>query len=348
MKTPLEGADGSRPAARLDEELRPTDGRAGRGSDLASEWDGFFDWLRNPHSDASADPSALAFVLFLIIGLVALALTTIGPDAYVPPDGHSGPSLSPHEKRLASKAAYRVRRSADPVFRESESQRVREWRRDNPDKTRDQKSKARTANYNRPFVVIDSEGQDYLDDDVLHDGVRHPMHDTYLWGAASDDGRSPLWLTAPETRGVDKRPLSPVEILDWLLDLPRRYDGKAVFVMFSFKYDITQIIKHFDYFTAWEIFNTKHTATTTASSGKSAIRRYFGKITRLIISMENTSISKGWRTLKNLPRPQVRNIPSASGFTTFLVSSSRHSVRSSTVWSRAAEQPATRLLLSET
>jgi hypothetical protein len=56
---------------------------------------------------------------------------------------------------------------------------------------------------------------------------------------------------------MDKRPLSAVEkILDWLLDLPRQY-GKAVFVMFSFKYDDAQIFKHLDYFTVWKIFKHK-------------------------------------------------------------------------------------------
>jgi hypothetical protein len=168
-------------------------------------------------------------------------------------DGQSGPDLTAHEKRLASKAAYRARRSADNAFRESERERVKEWRQNNPDKRRAQKTKARAANYHRPFVAIDSEGQDYPGDDIVYDGVRHAQHATYLWGAAADDGRSPFWLAATETRGVDKRPLSAVQILDWLLDLPRHY-GKAVFVMFSFKYDVAQIIQNFDYFTAWEIF----------------------------------------------------------------------------------------------
>jgi hypothetical protein len=153
---------------------------------------------------------------------------------------------------LASKAAYRARQSADDAFRESERQRVREWRLQNRDKTRVQKKKARADNYHRPFVVIDSEGQNYPGDDIWYESVRYPRHDTYLWGAA-DDGRPPLWLTAPETHCLDKRPLQATQILDWLLSLPIKF-GRAVFVMFSFKYDIAQIIKRFDYLTAWEIF----------------------------------------------------------------------------------------------
>ena len=71
------------------------------------------------------------------------------------------------QKRLLSKAAYRARRSADDAFRESERQRAREWRRKYPDKTRAQKRAARSANYHRPFVAIDSEGQNYPGADSL-------------------------------------------------------------------------------------------------------------------------------------------------------------------------------------
>jgi hypothetical protein len=169
-----------------------------------------------------------------------------------PADGQSAPNLSPRQKRLASKAAHRARRSADDAFREKERERVKKWRLENRDKTRAQKRKARSANYHRPFVAIDSEGQNYPDDDILYDGVRYPKHETYLWGAAADDDRSPVWLTAAETHGLDKRPLEAVEILDWLLDVPSRF-GPAVYVMFSFGYDMTQILRHLPYKTVWEI-----------------------------------------------------------------------------------------------
>jgi hypothetical protein len=156
------------------------------------------------------------------------------------------------QKRLLSKAAYRARRSADNAFRETERARVRGWRRKNPDKARAHKLAARSANYHRPFVAIDSEGQNYPGADIVHDGVRYPQHGTYLWGAAADDGRTPLWLAAAETDGLDKRPLDAVQILDSLLSLPDHF-GPAVFVMFSFGYDITQILKHLPYEKAWQI-----------------------------------------------------------------------------------------------
>src|SRR5271166_4623734 len=182
---------------------------------------------------------------------------TTSADADLPSaDGQSAPDPSPRQKRLASKAAYRARHSADDAFREGERQRAREWRLKNRDKTRAQKRKARSANYHRPFVAIDSEGQDYLGADIVYDGVRYPHHATYLWGAASDDGRPPLWLMASETRGVDKRPLDAVQILDSLLNWSEQV-GPAVFVMFSFGYDITQILKHLPYEKAWEIEKRK-------------------------------------------------------------------------------------------
>jgi hypothetical protein len=61
--------------------------------------------------------------------------------------------------------------------REKERECAREWRRNNPDKVQAQKAKSRAANYFRPFVAIDSEGQDYPKDDISYEGVRY-------WSAA--------------------------------------------------------------------------------------------------------------------------------------------------------------------
>jgi len=162
------------------------------------------------------------------------------------------PICDPRRKRLRSKAAYRARHSFDPEFRERERQRAKKWRRDRPDKVKAQKKKARTENYHRPFVAIDAEGQNYPGEDVVYDRVRYPRHDTYLWGAASDDGRAPSWLMQSGTRSRSKHPLDATQILDYLLSLPEQF-GPAVFVMFSFGYDITQILKHLPYEKAWQI-----------------------------------------------------------------------------------------------
>ena len=161
-------------------------------------------------------------------------------------------ALDARQKRLLSKAAYRARRSTDVAFRETERERAREWRRQRPDKVKAQKKKARAENYHRPFVAIDAEGQNYPGAEIVYDGVRYPRHDTYLWGAAADDGRPPSWLIAAATKGLDKRPLDAIQILDRLLSLPGQF-GPAVFVMFSFGYDITQILKHLPYQKAWQI-----------------------------------------------------------------------------------------------
>ena len=154
--------------------------------------------------------------------------------------------------RLRSKAASRARKADDVAFREGERARVAAWRAGNREKVRAQKQKARAANYNRPFVAIDSEGQNYPGDDIIRDGVRYAKHATYLWGAVADDGRPPHFLSSHETSGLDKRPLSSIEILDYLLDLPKHF-GRAVFVMFSFSYDVTQILKNLPFSTVWEI-----------------------------------------------------------------------------------------------
>jgi hypothetical protein len=68
------------------------------------------------------------------------------------------PDPNAHQKRLAGKAAYNKRRSADGAFRKKERKRRKKWGRNNRDKIRAQKAKSRERNYLRPFVAIDSEG----------------------------------------------------------------------------------------------------------------------------------------------------------------------------------------------
>jgi hypothetical protein len=178
--------------------------------------------------------------------------------------------------------------------REKARERAREWRRNNPDKVRAQKDKGRADNYFRPFVAIDSEGQNYAGDDVLYQGVRYPRHDTYLWGAAADDGREPVWLTAAETHAMDKRPLSVVEILDWLLDLRRQY-RKAVFIMFSFKLSL-KLLSILTISRPGKYINMKHIPPKPALYLKLTTRPFFGKNMRFTILMESISIFTGWRT----------------------------------------------------
>jgi hypothetical protein len=55
---------------------------------------------------------------------------------------------------------------------------------------------------------------------------------------------------------ADKRPLALVEIIEWLLSLPKKY-GNAHFVMFSFNYDITQILAGLPRAKAFEICKSR-------------------------------------------------------------------------------------------
>jgi hypothetical protein len=99
-------------------------------------------------------------------------------------------------------------------------------------------------------------GEEMLPDGWMEDFIgpiyrpTYPLHQTFLWGAqgwkrdnpaSGNKGRDikpePVWLGH-----ADKKPLSTCEILDWLLELPTKF-GKVNFVMFSFGYDITQILR---------------------------------------------------------------------------------------------------------
>jgi hypothetical protein len=140
------------------------------------------------------------------------------------------------------------------------------WRAENIEQARaidrNQSRKERDVHYNRPFWAIDSEGQNYPENNIEYDGEGVPYrdHNTYLWGACAQDGE-PIWLKDPATNGLDKRPLSSRQIMDWLLDLPeqasRRDKRGAVFAMFASGYDITQILKGLPYKTVWEICKGK-------------------------------------------------------------------------------------------
>jgi hypothetical protein len=103
-----------------------------------------------------------------------------------------------------------------------------------------------------PFVAIDSEGQIFPGDDIFYSeasgDVRYARHDTYLWGAAADDGRAPEWLFDRP----DKKPLTVYAILDWLLSLPKKF-GDAIFISFAFGYDATQIFKSMPFTKVYEI-----------------------------------------------------------------------------------------------
>ena len=102
------------------------------------------------------------------------------------------PICDARQKRLASKAAYRARHSLDPKIPRGASAKGPKNGVANAPRRREPKGKRRAKeNYHRPLVAIDAEGQNYPGADVVYDGVRYPRHDSYLWGAAADNGHYP-------------------------------------------------------------------------------------------------------------------------------------------------------------
>jgi hypothetical protein len=137
----------------------------------------------------------------------------------------------------------------DKQYKERHSETIRKKKADWHNRNQPEFDKLRLS---RPFVVIDSEGQDYEDNDERRDGVRYKDHGTYLWCASTDDPtKPPHILGSPNASGTHKPKLDVKTILDWLLSLPTRYEALrinrqeqkgAIFVMFGSGYDITQIL----------------------------------------------------------------------------------------------------------
>jgi hypothetical protein len=159
------------------------------------------------------------------------------------------------EKKARRKEAHRKFR-AKPEVRRKRAEVARRWRENNHAKRLAQpwlqrRAEARNAHYHRPFVAIDSEGMNYPGNDVIHNGVVHPDHRTFLWGAAGV-----IRIAEPTTQNPhgefcdlplhwlghgDKRPLNLVGILDWT-GLPEQY-GPATFISYGFNYDVTMILQ---------------------------------------------------------------------------------------------------------
>jgi hypothetical protein len=160
------------------------------------------------------------------------------------------------EAKARQREAHRKFR-AKPEVKRKRAEVSRRWREQNHAKHLAQpwlqrRALARDAHYHRPFVPIDSEGMNYSGNDVVYNGVAYPDHRTFLWGAAGV-----IRITEPSAKNPngefwdlplhwlgheDKRALTLVEILDWLIDLPEQY-GPATFISFGFNYDVTMILK---------------------------------------------------------------------------------------------------------
>ena len=88
------------------------------------------------------------------------------------------------ERQREAKKRYNAR----PEIKTKNSEKARQWRKERRSTylaepwlaARDEK---RNAHYHRPFVAIDSEGQNYEGQDRLYNGVIYPRHSSFLWGA---------------------------------------------------------------------------------------------------------------------------------------------------------------------
>lgn len=116
----------------------------------------------------------------------------------------------------------------------------------NPDKVIAQRGRAADRNYHRPFIGIDAEGQNFPGDDRFDkQGNVYPLHRTILWGAggwqrlhtstelANGIGATTLGKECPSyfLGFEDKRALDPVDIIEWLLALPEKYNNANWFLM---------------------------------------------------------------------------------------------------------------------
>jgi hypothetical protein len=105
----------------------------------------------------------------------------------------------------------------------------------------------------RAIIAADGEGADGGPETVIEtivDGklVRWPDHHTILLGAGgvgfkNGDMNNPVNLPTIWLGHEDKRFLDGIEAVEFYLSLPDRYGPLCYFVMFSFNYDVTMLLK---------------------------------------------------------------------------------------------------------
>jgi hypothetical protein len=97
----------------------------------------------------------------------------------------------------------------------------------------------------RPIITLDGEGADDENDFIMRDGVKWPNHHTILLGAGGVGFKDGQVVDLPMTwKGhKDKRPLSGIEAVEFYLRVAKKYGPLCSFVMFSFNYDVTMLLK---------------------------------------------------------------------------------------------------------
>jgi hypothetical protein len=207
---------------------------------------------------------AFSIVLGLIAIIAIIAATLLkeaGLDAWPNTDDTNGfDALRRALKKWEAKARQRENHRkfrARPEIRRKRAEVARRWREHNHARRLAQpwlqrRAETRNAHYHRPFVAIDSEGMNYLGNDVVHNGVAYQDHRTFLWGAAgvirmtepsAQNPHGGFWDLPLHWLGHDdKRALTLVEILNWLTALPEKF-GVATFISYGFNCDVTMILQ---------------------------------------------------------------------------------------------------------
>ena len=186
--------------------------------------------------------------------------------------------------------------------------------RNNPELVKETKRKIREREYlSNEFIGVDFEGQDCLDNVIQRpNGTDRPTpyddHRLFMGGAASiDKTRAPEWLLNPESTDTDKKPLDPRALLEWLVNLPNKYGENAIFVMYSFSYDVTHILRHLRFEKAWEIFKEEKYDKDRAKRRKIHSRTFCGEpFDEFVMKYRNRKQLDIWK-LRNPQQPYLRD-----------------------------------------
>ena len=256
----------------------------------------------------------------LLAGLVdgaagcAFRNVSVDPGEYYRGDGEiSPPVLSPAELERLKK--IKTWNEARKWLRARRSRpNLDEYIRNNPELVKETKRKTRERDYlNNEFIGVDFEGQDYLDNVIERpNGTDRPTpyddHRLFMGGAASiDETRPPEWLINPETTDTDKKPLDPRALLEWLVSLPTKYGETAIFIMYSFSYDVTHILRHLRFGKAWEIFKEEKYDKDRAKRRKIRSRTFCGEpFDEFVMKYRNRKQLDIWK-LRNPQEPYLRD-----------------------------------------
>jgi hypothetical protein len=188
----------------------------------------------------------------------------------------------------------------------------------NPERVRETKirlkKEARERDYlANEFVAVDFEGQDYPSNVIYRPNGRdrptpYEDHRLFMGGAASiDKGRAPEWLINSESTDTGKKPLDPLALLEWLVRLPEKFGEGAIFVMYSFSYDVTHILRHLRFEKAWQVFKEEKYDPDPTRRRKIYSRTFCGEpFDEFVMKYRNRKQLDIWK-LRNPKQPWLRD-----------------------------------------